>query len=151
MKRQAGFSLLEVVVAFVILALTLGVLMQVFSRALTTTALSGEYSRAATLAEARLNAVGIDIPQEAGSYSGEPVDGFSWQVYIEPYQPGDVTWEPTLDAYLVTSVASWGEGDDKRRQISLTSLRLGHTAELAVLAPQSGSPEPVPVQDRTNP
>jgi membrane-associated phospholipid phosphatase len=59
-----------VVVAFAILSLSLGILLQIFSRALSTTAVSGEYSRAATAAEAKLNAVGVDIPLEPGSYGG---------------------------------------------------------------------------------
>ena len=83
---QGGFSLLEVVVAFAILALSLGLLIQIFSRALHTTALSGDYSRAATLAQARLNAVGIDIPLEPGSHGGDAQDDFSWQVSIAPYE-----------------------------------------------------------------
>jgi general secretion pathway protein I len=123
-RRQAGFSLLEVVVAFAILALSLGLLMQLFSRALSTTALSGDYSRAATLAQSRLDAVGVDIPLEPGSYSGEPEDGLSWQVLIEPYELGDLTWEPTLDSFLVTVVISWGEASNRHRRIGLSTLRL---------------------------
>jgi len=146
--RQGGFSLLEVVVAFAILALTLGVLMQIFSRALNTTALSGEYSRAATLAEARLNAVGIDIPLEAGSYTGDPEAGMSWQVFIEPYAPGDVSWEQTLDAFRVTAVASWGEGgDESRREVRLSTLRLGESTDFAGINPHPETPPRVPARD----
>lgn len=103
-------------VAFAILALSLGLLLQIFSRALHTTALSGDYSRAATLAQARLNAVGVDIPLELGSYGGDAPDDFFWQVSITPYEFGDSAWEPPLDAFLVTSVVSWnGKGDNQRR------------------------------------
>jgi len=112
------------VVAFAILALSLGLLIQIFSRALHTTALSGDYSRAATLAQARLNAVGIDIPLEPGSHGGDAQDDFSWQVSIAPYEFSDPAWEPPLDAFLVTSVVSWNGKGDKQRRISLTSLRL---------------------------
>jgi len=139
-RRQSGFSLLEVVVAFAILALTLGVLMQIFSRALGTTALSGEYSRAASLAESRLNAVGSEIPLEVGSYTGEPEDGFSWEVVIDPFQPQEVAWEPAFDAFFITSTASWGEGDDRRREISLTSLRLAQNAEIAASGAEEDAP-----------
>ena len=64
--RQAGFSLLEVLVAFAILALSLGVLLQIFSRAMSTTAVSGSYSRAAAMAEARLAEVGVTIATGGG-------------------------------------------------------------------------------------
>jgi general secretion pathway protein I len=137
--RQRGFSLLEVVVAFAILALSLGVLIQVFSRALNTTALSGTYSRAATLAEARLNSVGIEIPLEPGSYSGEPESGFSWRVFIEPYEIEDSAWESVVESFRVTSVASWGEGSEEGRQVSLSTMRLASPSDLRGLgAPASG-------------
>jgi general secretion pathway protein I len=139
-QHQGGFSLLEVVVAFSILALSLGILIQIFSRALSTTALSRDYSRAATLAEARLNDVGIDIPLETGSYSGEPEDGFSWQLTIAPYTGGDLAWEPSFDAFLVTSVVSWQAGSGTLRRISLSTLRIGEPSGLPGLTPE-GEPE----------
>ncbi len=121
--REAGFSLLEVVVAFAILALSLGLLIQVFSQAMNTTVLSGTYSRAATLAEARLNSVGVEIDLEPGTHSGEPEDGLGWQVSIEPYDPGELPWEPALEPLLVTAVVFWDDARG-RRQVSLSTLRL---------------------------
>lgn len=123
-RRQGGFSLLEVLVAFAVLSLTLGVLMQVFSRAVNTTVLSGALSRAAALAEARLNAVGLDIPLVPGSYTGDPEDGLGWEVFVVPYEPGESAWESPFTPYVVTAVARWGEGE-REREVSLTSLRLG--------------------------
>lgn len=129
--------MLEVVVAFAILALSLGLLIQIFSRAMNTTALSGTYSRAATLAEARLNAVGVEIELEPGSQSGEPEDGLDWQVNIVPYDLGDVPWEPALEPLLVTAVVYW-EGARGRRRISLSTLRLTESSgEFGFAAPSS--------------
>lgn len=127
--RQAGFSLLEVVVAFAILALSLGLLIQIFTRAMNTTVLSGAYSRAATLAEARLNAVGVDIPLELGSYNGDTELGLNWRVVIEPFEPTDLPGEPIVDAFFVTSVVSWGDGTARNRQVSLSTLRLAATSD----------------------
>lgn len=122
---QGGFSLLEVVVAFAILAVSLGVLVQIFALALNTTALSGTYSKAVALAEQRLAAVGVDIPLQAGSFSGEPEDGLAWRIVIEPYSPGDLPLENApLQPFVVTAVASWDDAAGPR-QISLTTLRLG--------------------------
>jgi general secretion pathway protein I len=123
-SAQRGFSLLEVVVAFAILALSLGVLIQIFSQAINTTALSATYSRAATLAEARLADVGLEIPLEPGVHTGEDEDGFQWQVFVDYYELGEVLWEPVLEPYLVTSVVSWDTARGTR-QVSLSSLRLG--------------------------
>ena len=122
-----GFSLLEVLVAFAILAISLGVLLQIFQRALTTTAISGDYSRIVALAEARLAAVGADIPLEEGVHTGEPEDGMDWIVSIEPYTPeGWLGEDPaqSVQPFVVTAVASLPTLAGAR-QVTLRSLRLG--------------------------
>lgn len=125
-RRAQGFSLLEVLVAFAILALSLGVLMQIFQRAMTTTALSSEYSRIVALAEAKLTAVGGDIPLEEGVHTGDPENGMDWIVSIQPYQPegwlgGD--FAPPLSPFLVTAVASLPTPSGAR-QVTLRSVQL---------------------------
>jgi general secretion pathway protein I len=116
---------LEVLVAFAILALSLGVLLQIFQRAMSTTAVSETYSRAVTLAEAKLNSVGADIPLEEGVHSGDPEDGLDWIVNVEPYQlDGWLGESPPLQPYLVTGVASWPSLAGTRR-VLLRTVRLG--------------------------
>ncbi len=123
--NQQGFSLLEVLVAFTILALTLGVLTQVFSRALNTAALSSNYGRATALAEAGLALVGIDIPLEPGTRAGETDDGLQWQVQVTPYPAGDLLpGDLPLPAYVITSEVAWETARGNRR-VSLFTLRLG--------------------------
>jgi type II secretory pathway component PulJ len=51
--RQTGMSLLEVLVAFAILALVLGVIMQIFSSGMRASRLGESYSKAVLLAEFR--------------------------------------------------------------------------------------------------
>jgi general secretion pathway protein I len=129
--RQAGFSLLEVLVAFAILAVSLGVLMQIFSRATLTSVTAAEYSRAASLAQARLAAVGNAIPLTPGGTSGDPEDGFAWELSITPAELGEPTPDRSAFAapapfnpYRVTVTVLWHDGARVRR-LSLSTLRLG--------------------------
>lgn len=124
-RARLGFSLLEVLVAFTILALTLGVLMQVFSRALNTASLSGTYGRATALAEAGLGLVGVDIPLAPGSQGGETEDGLRWQVQVVEVALDDLLpGEAPLPAFAITSEVSW-DAPGGGRQVSLSTLRLG--------------------------
>jgi general secretion pathway protein I len=89
------------------------------------TALSTEYSRAAALAEAKMNAVGADIPLQEGVHSGDPEDGLDWIVNIELYTPpGWLGENQALPVYRITAVAAWPSVSGTRRVV-LRSLRLG--------------------------
>jgi general secretion pathway protein I len=123
-RLQGGFSLLEVVVAFAILALSLGVLLQIFSSAMNATSLSGTYSRAAALAEARLDLVGVEIPLEPGGDAGATDDGFRWQLVIDYYELNDPEWEASLQPYLLKSIVSWDTAEGTR-EVVLSTLRVG--------------------------
>jgi general secretion pathway protein I len=122
---QAGFSLLEVLVAFAILSISLGVLMQIFSQASRTTLVSSQYSRAASLAEAKLNAVGSAIPLEEGTVSGDPEDGIAWEINILPVELGEEFGaEPPATPYRVNATALWQDGGQVR-SLTFSTLRLG--------------------------
>lgn len=124
-RNQAGFSLLEVLVAFAILALSLGVLLQIFSKAMATTATSETYALAVALAEAKLNAVGSELALEEGVYTGSPELGMDWIVYVQPYQIENHALDaPPFQPYRVIAVASWPSTGGNRR-VALRTIRLG--------------------------
>lgn len=123
---QHGFSLLEVLVAFTILALTLGVLMQIFSRAMSVTTISWGYDQAAVVAEGQLNRVGFEIPLVDGVYEGETAEGVAWTLRIAPYPlDPDTFGEPPLWPYRVVVDVLWQDGGGTVRHLSLPTLRLG--------------------------
>jgi len=60
--RQSGYTLIEVLVAFMILALALTVLLRIFSGGLRNVSVSSDYAIATLIAESRLAGAGIDVP-----------------------------------------------------------------------------------------
>lgn len=142
-STQAGFSLLEVLVAFAILAVSLGVLMNIFAQSARTTILASQYSRAASLAEARLNAVGTaEIPLEEGVFSGDPEGGIAWEVSILPVPLGEeFTVEPLATPYRVNATALWQDGG-QARSVTLSTLRLSGLSAAGLSMPEE-NPETI--------
>ena len=128
MKRASGgFSLLEVLVAFVILALALSVIMQIFSGGLRNAALADDYSRAVLLAESRLAELSVQ-PLE-GETRGEFDGKYSWRSTIHPWIDDAGTLgagAQTLPVRLmeIKVVVAWGEEGGKPREIDLNTLQL---------------------------
>ena len=87
--KSRGFSLLEILVAFTILVLAMGILMQIFSRGVNNAGLADLYAKATILAESKLATVGIEAPLQDGNSTGQfelgGSDRFQWQLQIGPY------------------------------------------------------------------
>ena len=121
-----GLSLLEVLVAFSILALTLGVLLRIFGSGLRGAALAGAYSQAVLQAETLLSRSGIEAPLEVGEQHGRLNNRYHWRRIIRPYRLPVIEEETELVRlipYEVIVEVFWQEAD-KRRSVTLTSLRL---------------------------
>ena len=124
-RNQRGFSLIEVLVAFMILAMSLTVIYRIFSGGLRNVAVSEDYARAVLVAESQLSAIGITEPLERGVSSGEWGERFRWERVVENYQPWEQDKQLTtkLLAYMITVNVDW-EHAGQTRQISLNSVRL---------------------------
>lgn len=105
--RTEGFSLLEVLVAFAILALSLGVLMQVFSSGVRNALAGRAYSQAADLAESLLARLGPELPLVLGVQSDTEL-GFHWDIEVVSYPLPDLAAPlQGIESYLVTARVSW--------------------------------------------
>lgn len=119
---ERGFSLLEVLVAFAVFSLALGVLFQIFSSGLRSVDLARGYSEAVIIAESRLAAYSGDAPIEAGSEQGVVADTYHWSTSVTPYDPEIDGGVPEgLEAYRVSVRVNWGEGSE--REVALDTMQ----------------------------
>jgi len=124
-----GFTLLEVLVAFVIMAGTLAVILQAFSSGNANLSRMDRITQAALLAESRLSELGILYPIESIELTGEEESSdFDWRIVMEPYElvfeEADLEGPLESNLYLVKVVVGWPMGTDKNH-FELVSLRKG--------------------------
>lgn len=121
-----GMTLIEVLVAFVVLSLTMTVIMQIFSGGMRNARLSDSYSQAVFLAESKLSAVGVEHPLATGEDVGKVGVNLLWRVTVNPYDDGGASDRLLMPVrlYQVRVRVSWSE-EGGQRQVELTSLRLG--------------------------
>ena len=74
-RRQGGFSLLEVLVAFAIFSAGLGIIFQVYSVGSRAAAAGADYAAAALVARARLAEAGILDPRNSAEYRARKTAG----------------------------------------------------------------------------
>ena len=124
---QSGFSLLEILIAFSILALSLGILLRIFSGGVNTAAVAEEYTNAVQIAETLMAKTGAEIPLRGHESSGIIDEKYNWLLRISPYNlqgmNADVkTWGAEL--YKINVTVDWGEDGGDNRKIQLASLKL---------------------------
>lgn len=121
-----GFSLLEVLVAFIILALSLGVLMRIFSGGLGNIGAAEHYSRAVAIAESELAAIGVEAPLTEGESTGEAKDGYTWRTSVQRYEASTQPVEEAVlpvDLYQVEVTVNWDTAATTPRALRFVSLR----------------------------
>ncbi|MCX7512639.1 type IV pilus modification PilV family protein [Frateuria hangzhouensis] len=83
--RARGFTLLEVIAAVLLLAITFATLMRVAGSSLTLTARSAERSQAAMWARSLLDSAFVLEPVHTGRSSGRFDERYSWQLDVQPF------------------------------------------------------------------
>lgn len=126
-KYSRGMTLIEVLVAFVLLSLSLGVIFQIFAGGMRNAQMADSYSRAVFFAESKLAAVGVEQALGPSDMSGVFEHNLHWRVTVTPADDGraPAAGNPQLQRlYSVRVQVGWSEGGQER-QVELTSLRVG--------------------------
>jgi len=109
--RQAkGFSLIELIAAFLVFALGVGVLMQVLTTSLRNSRLSAEYTQAALWAQSLLDTLGVGEPLQEQQSSGQFDNSYRWALDVQKIDPTSVavTASTTAPATPLESAAEMG-------------------------------------------
>jgi general secretion pathway protein I len=128
--ESRGFTLLEVIIAFIIMALIIGATFDTFSTGFRQAAITDQYAGAVIRAESRLALIGQTEPLAVGVTTGQIDQHYSWRTEITPVVQGNgEDQEPTPEEnspfrlYAVVVSVFWQEAGDTR-DVTLRSLRL---------------------------
>jgi len=132
-QAARGFSLLEVLVAFIIVALVVTALFRLFGGALGNASAADEWTRALLVAQSRLTLAASIEPLRETNDAGTESDGrISWRTSVAPYVPADAN--PDLERlsetmptrlYRVTVDVQFPGLAGQARTLSLSTLKLG--------------------------
>ena len=133
---DSGFTLLEVLVAFVIAALALGVLFEGAVGGIRSVRVSDRTQEALSRARSHLATVGHGVALRPTTQQGEDGSGYHWSLRILPQQSAALGTSGTADAgaqaprevlYSVQVTESWSEdeGGEHGRAVVLRTQRLG--------------------------
>jgi general secretion pathway protein I len=133
--QQGGFTLLEVLLAFLVFALSFAVTLEILSGAIRNTARARENTEAALIAQSLMDQVGLDIPLSSGSRFNGEEGNYSWEIDVYPFQGGsensrslELTDLTGIELLEVECVVSWGGGARERSQ-TFSTVRAIHENE----------------------
>lgn len=127
-RRQGGFTLLEVLAAFVVFVMVFGAVLETLSMAGRNARRSAEISEAALWAQSKLDAVGLEEELRAGSESGRFDDRYSYRLEISEWiapvsaeaQAAGGQPAVAVDMFRVELVVIWSDGIRERSRRFVT-------------------------------
>lgn len=122
--RQGGFTLLEVLVAFIVFALVFGSVLEALGMALRNTRRSAEVSEVALWAQSKLDSLGTVEELEDGVDSGRFNARYDWRLEVRRHQversDGLSADSFPVDLYRVELTVAWGERNRRNEQRFVT-------------------------------
>lgn len=127
---QGGFTLLEIVVAFTILALGLGIAMQIAAGAMRNARVAAQRTEAALYAQSLLDVAGVGERIEEGESSGDFGDDYRWTLRVEKheieFEQAGTAVDPgmtPIQLYRLELVVTWGRDRQQEQEARFVTLR----------------------------
>ena len=140
MGGQRGFTLVEVVVAFVLLSLVLVAGFEVFTTGMRRAGELEDRSIALELAESTIARAGVEVPLQESQHAGQSPDGrFQWSLGIRRAERDGDPNVPVTNSYGLYRIdvsVRWNGADGRERRIALATAQLG---ELKGSAPRAAA------------
>ena len=117
---RKGFTLIEVIVAIAILAISLVMIMQLFSGGLRASRASCDYTRAIVHAKDKMEELSVDPVQDSGEFE----DGFKWESEVQT--PGELNKELEDTGFNLLKIKvkiSWFNLALQQKSVELVSLK----------------------------
>jgi general secretion pathway protein I len=107
-RGQRGFSLLEVIAAILLLAITFAALMQVAGGAVGLTRRAAAHDQAAMWARSKLDSAFVLEAPRPGVTEGRFDDGYRWRLQVTPWAGAGIARGGMLHLYRLDLEVSWG-------------------------------------------
>ena len=128
-RSQSGFTLLEVLLAFVIFALSFALVLEILGGSMRSAVKARDYTEAALLGQSLMDLVGTEIPLTEGSMMGEAPGGYRWQLVVTPYTPRfeqdrslELAELSATAMFIVDLDIAWGE-PPREREVRFSTAR----------------------------
>lgn len=86
--RSRGFTLLELLLAFVVFALSFATVLEILSGSMRNTVRARQYTEAALTAQSVMDQLGLEIPLEEGFVANGESGDYQWALQIYAYPGG---------------------------------------------------------------
>ena len=130
-KTARGFTLLEVMLAFVIFALSFATVLEIMAGSMRSVKRASEDTEVALFAQSIMDLVGTEIPIEEGEFSGTSMDRYQWRLGIYLYDATDVDTQTQtqvlaemsgIELYWVDLDIDWDTGR-RQRNVHFSTIR----------------------------
>lgn len=124
-KNHQGFSLLEILVAFTIMAVSLSIVLKIFSSGVNTAVVSENYIIATQIAESLMAKTGEEEPLVSGKITGLEDGKYQWLINVEATE-NLVPSEEGVELMNVQVQVWWDNDQQNARKVELNSIKVKH-------------------------